>query len=61
VSLLSFAAGPVVGVGVLLANKILRDPLDKLVSFEYNVNGSWADPKVEKVVQPKPVQDGATP
>ncbi len=61
VSLLSFAAGPVVGVGVLLANKILRDPLDKLVSFEYNVNGSWADPKVEKVGQPKPVHNEVTP
>lgn len=61
VSLLSFAAGPVVGVGVLLANKILRNPLDKLVSFEYNVSGSWADPKVEKVSQPKPVQSGVTP
>ncbi|WP_041420852.1 YhdP family protein [Sideroxydans lithotrophicus] len=53
VSLLSFAAGPVVGMGVLLANKLLRDPLDKLVSFEYNVSGSWVDPKVEKVGQPK--------
>jgi uncharacterized protein YhdP len=61
VSLLSFAAGPVVGVGVLLANKILRNPLDKLVSFEYNVNGSWADPKVEKVAPPKPAQNGDTP
>jgi uncharacterized protein (TIGR02099 family) len=58
VSLLSFAAGPVVGVGVLLANKILSDPLDKLVSFEYNVSGSWADPKVEKVSKSKPVQNG---
>ncbi|OIQ96490.1 hypothetical protein GALL_215310 [mine drainage metagenome] len=58
VSLLSFAAGPVVGVGVLLANKILRDPLDKLVSFEYNVSGSWADPKVEKVGQSKPAPGG---
>jgi uncharacterized protein (TIGR02099 family) len=55
VSLLSFAAGPVVGMGVLLTNKILRDPLDKLVSFEYNVSGSWADPKVEKVGQAQPV------
>jgi uncharacterized protein (TIGR02099 family) len=54
VSLLSFAAGPVVGMGVLLTNKLLRDPLDKLVSFEYNVSGSWADPKVEKVGQPQP-------
>ncbi len=61
VSLLSFAAGPVVGVGVLLANKILRDPLDKLVSFEYNVSGSWADPKVERLgqVKPKPESAGA--
>jgi uncharacterized protein YhdP len=50
VSLLALAAvSPVVGAGVFLANKILRDPLDKLVSFEYNVTGSWADPLVEKV------------
>ena len=48
VSLLSFAAGPAVGVGVLLTNKLLRDPLDKLVAFDYNVSGSWADPKVER-------------
>jgi uncharacterized protein (TIGR02099 family) len=59
VSLLSFAAGPAVGVGVLLANKILNDPLDKLTSFEYNVSGSWADPKVEKVGQPKSSQSKA--
>jgi uncharacterized protein (TIGR02099 family) len=61
VSLLSFAAGPVVGVGVLLANKLLRNPLDKLASFEYNVSGSWADPKVEKVGQPKSAQSGVVP
>lgn len=53
VSLLSFAAGPAVGVSVLVANKILRDPLDKLVAFDYNVSGSWADPKVERVGQSK--------
>lgn len=53
VSLLSFAAGPAVGVSVLLANKILRDPLDKLVAFDYNVSGSWTDPKVERSGQPK--------
>ena len=49
VSLLSFAAGPAVGVGVLLTNKLLRDPLDKLVAFDYNVSGSWADPRVERI------------
>lgn len=49
VSLLGFAAGPAVGIGVLLANKIFRDPLDKLVSFEYNVDGTWAAPNVVKM------------
>lgn len=50
VSLLgAFAAGPVVGIGSLIVNKVLGNPLDKLVSFEYNVNGTWSDPKVTKV------------
>lgn len=49
VSLLSFAAGPAVGVGVYLTNKLLRDPLDKLVAIEYNVTGSWAEPKVDRL------------
>ncbi|MFZ2541016.1 MAG: YhdP family protein [Gallionella sp.] len=51
----AFAAGPAVGIGSLILNKVLGDPLDKLVSFEYNVTGSWSDPNVVKVggVQPK--------
>ena len=52
VSLLGFAAGPLVGVGSLIVNKILREPLDKLASFEYNVTGSWVNPNVTKVGQP---------
>lgn len=52
VSLLgAFAAGPVVGIGSLIANKVLGNPLDKLVSFEYNVTGTWSDPSVVKVGQ----------
>lgn len=61
VSLLSFAAGPAVGVSVLLANKLLRDPLDKLVSFDYNVSGSWADPKVERPGKLKPPPEISNP
>ncbi|MFZ5502347.1 MAG: YhdP family protein [Pseudomonadota bacterium] len=50
VSLLSaFAAGPLVGVGALIANKVLGNPLDKLVSFEYNVSGTWDNPNVVKL------------
>ncbi len=50
VSLLgAFAGGPVAGIGSLIINKVLGEPLDKLASFEYNVSGTWNDPKVVKV------------
>jgi uncharacterized protein (TIGR02099 family) len=53
VSLLgAFAAGPLVGIGTFIVNKILREPLDKLVSFEYNVTGTWVNPNVDKTGQP---------
>lgn len=45
----AFAAGPVVGIGVFIASKILREPLDRLASFEYDIMGAWANPSVEKV------------
>lgn len=58
VSLLgAFAAGPAVGIGALLVNKVLGDPLDKLVSFEYNVSGTWSDPKVVKLGEVPVKQD----
>ena len=50
----AFAAGPAVGIGTFIANKLLREPLDKLVSFEYNVTGTWVDPSVTKVGESKP-------
>lgn len=53
VSLVSaVAAGAVVGVATLFISRMLGNPLDKMVSFEYNVSGSWAEPNVDKVVQP---------
>ena len=52
VSLLgAFTAGPMVGIGTFIVNKLLREPLDKLASFEYNVTGTWADPNVVKMGQ----------
>jgi len=54
VSLLgAFAAGPLVGLGTFIVNKVLREPLDKLVSFEYNVTGTWINPEVVKTGQKK--------
>ncbi len=50
VSLLAiFAINPAVGIATLIADKLLGNPLDKLVSFEYNVSGTWSNPKVVKI------------
>ncbi|MDB5905540.1 MAG: hypothetical protein JWM26_4418, partial [Betaproteobacteria bacterium] len=40
--------GPVVGAAAFLAQKILRDPLEQLATFEYLVTGNWSDPQVAK-------------
>lgn len=42
-------ANPAAGVVAWLAQKIMRDPLDQVLAFEYAVTGNWADPKVEKL------------
>ncbi len=50
VSLLAvFAINPAAGIAGLIASTLLDNPLDKLVSFEYNVSGTWSDPSVVKV------------
>lgn len=42
-------ANPVAGVATFLAQKVLRDPFEKIFAFEYAVTGNWSDPKVEKL------------
>ena len=55
VSLLgAFTGGPVLGIGTFIINKLLREPLDKMASFEYNVTGTWDNPNVDKVAAGKP-------
>jgi uncharacterized protein YhdP len=41
--------GPVAGVAAFLAQKMLKDPLEKLASFDYSVTGTWLDPQVSKI------------
>lgn len=42
-------ANPALGLGSFLAQLVLKDPLAKLFSLEYDVTGTWADPQVQKV------------
>ena len=41
--------GAAVGAGTLLAQKVLKDPIEKMFSYEYAVSGSWSDPVVDRV------------
>ena len=46
--------GPVAGVATILAQKILKDPLDQIFAYEYNVTGTWTEPQVSKIERPSP-------
>ena len=40
--------GAAVGAGALLAQKLLKDPIEQMFSYEYSVSGGWSDPVVER-------------
>jgi uncharacterized protein (TIGR02099 family) len=44
---------PIVGAGVLLGSTILRDPIGKLFAGEYEVTGTWVEPRVETIAGAK--------
>lgn len=41
--------GPVVGLTTFLVQKVLKDPIDRMASYEYAIGGTWSDPKVSKI------------
>ncbi|KAF1046585.1 MAG: hypothetical protein GAK35_00975 [Herbaspirillum frisingense] len=54
-SVVAMAVNPVVGVGTLLAQLFLRNPVMKSLTFEYKVTGPWSEPIVVKQGQVSPV------
>jgi uncharacterized protein YhdP len=43
------AANPAVGIASLIADFVLKDPLSKIFSFQYQVTGPWVAPVIERV------------
>jgi uncharacterized protein YhdP len=41
--------GAAVGAGTLIAQKLFKDPLEQMFSYEYSVTGSWVDPVVDRI------------
>lgn len=48
------AVNPAVGVATLLAQKLLRDPFNKVFAFEYEISGALSDPQIRKIGGPPP-------
>jgi uncharacterized protein YhdP len=46
---LAVVINPVWGLGALLLQKILKNPLGQVLSFDYHVTGTWTEPKVERL------------
>ena len=45
----AFLGGPVVGIAALLAQKLLKDPIDQMAAYEYSITGTWDNPNVAKI------------
>jgi uncharacterized protein (TIGR02099 family) len=45
--------GPVVGVGTLVATKILQNPVSKAATYEYLIKGTWLEPLINKLARPQ--------
>ncbi|MBF5004910.1 YhdP family protein [Diaphorobacter caeni] len=54
-SLVATAINPVIGLGSFLAQVFLRGPLIQAATQEFRVDGTWSDPRVEKVKRSKAV------
>ncbi|HEX6003678.1 MAG TPA: YhdP family protein [Burkholderiales bacterium] len=46
--------GPVAFVATLLAQKMLKDPLGRIIAYQYSITGTWSEPQVSKIGQPAP-------
>jgi uncharacterized protein (TIGR02099 family) len=45
---------PAVGAAALVANTVLKRPLNRLFSYRYHVTGTWDDPKIDKAGETSP-------
>lgn len=53
-SLAALAGGPIVGVAAFVAQKLLKDPLNKISSSEYMITGTWDNPQEAEVDKTAP-------
>ncbi len=45
----TIAGGPVAGIAVLVAQKVMTKEVDKINRFDYSLNGPWAEPEISQL------------
>jgi len=61
-SIAALAGGPVVGAAAFVAQKLLKDPINKLAADEYEIVGTWDNPQeLKSEGKNKPASPAATP
>jgi uncharacterized protein (TIGR02099 family) len=53
-SLVAVAINPAIGIGTFLAQIFLREPLARANTQTFQIDGTWADPRITKVAKPAP-------
>ena len=48
-SLVATVINPAIGLGTFLAQMFLRRPLIEAATQEFQIDGTWSDPKIAKV------------
>ena len=59
-SLVATAINPVVGLGSFLAQVFLRGPLVQAATQEFRIDGTWTEPRIERMPRRKPAASGTS-
>jgi uncharacterized protein (TIGR02099 family) len=54
--LYGLAVNPAIGFGTFIAQWLLKEPLARALSFEYSIQGSWAEPQVRRLDRRPPAE-----
>ena len=58
-SLVATAINPAIGLGTFLAQMFLRQPLARAATQQFQIDGTWADPRITKVGRQTPADGRA--
>jgi uncharacterized protein (TIGR02099 family) len=58
-SLVATMINPAIGLGTFLAQMFLRQPLMRAATQEFQIDGTWADPRIARVTRKSTAESGA--